>query len=82
MIDWEKPIETVPDALNPQPVPCRRVPEHDPKGQMCYAVFIEGGWIATEGDDPNFLGNDFWWYEKDGETDSFLPRIRNVENAS
>lgn len=81
MIDWSKPIETVPDALNPAPVPCYLTPEHDENATR--AVFINGGWRSSPNCPPDHIGNDFWWYEEDGTTGaSFLPVLRNVGDVA
>lgn len=80
MIDWTKPLETTPDALNPVPVPCRRMPEHDvdvDDGGL--AIYVDGDWIRHEGDDPRHVGHDFWWYlpEEGGSSNHWLPVLRN-----
>lgn len=83
MIDWTKPLETVPDERNPTAVPCRIVVEQS--DSHSYAVFIEGDWVGPSSDDPRFIGHDFWWFGKDenGESpESFLPAIRNREQPA
>lgn len=77
MIDWTKPIETVPCERNPQPVPCEVARVHLWRVEL----FIRGDWICTDGEnlfDPpeEYFG---WDYELDGiPYDDEMPRIRNV----
>ena len=78
MVDWTKPIETVPDERNPNPVPCRVLPEFSRRSDV--AVYIDGPWVGKRSDDPSHIGNDFWWYNHDdADATDWLPKIRNVE---
>lgn len=76
MIDWTKPIETVPCERNPEPVPC------EVKGMHPYdvGVFIRGDWINPHGtnllDPPE--GTIPWAYELDGTANDWMPTLRNV----
>lgn len=72
MIDWTKPIETVPDERNPAPVPCEVI---DPKGVI---VCILGDWFDRGG--VNNGDGQYWLFDYDGTIDNdWLPVIRNVE---
>jgi len=81
MIDWTKPIETVPDKRNPEPVPCEF------KGKITcsdYEVYIRGDWYADETsnqrDDDDV--QEGWFYGEDGDPHyDRLPLIRNVRNV-
>lgn len=83
MIDWTKPIETVPCERNPVPVPCYVIESHSDDAAV--AVFINGPWFANvghiEADNPNHFGNDYWWWPRK-ETNAAkyapLPNLRNV----
>lgn len=73
-IDWTKPIETVPDALNPAPVPCEFM-EFDSDGDVLAA--INGHWCAEDGYvTPNCL---WCFHPQTGMSGlSSLPDLRNV----
>lgn len=76
MIDWTKPIETVPCERNPDPVPCEFV-----KKFHCYvSLFLRGDWIDIEGrnlfDSPDEEVP--WSYDLDGTANDWMPTIRNV----
>lgn len=71
MIDWTKPIETVPCARNPKPVPCD--------------VLIEEGihWVTLKGDlrindKPHKNDGHKWGSSESGEIYATDIRIRNV----
>jgi len=75
MIDWTKPIETVPCERNPKPVPCQidRYGDGTIKG-----VLILNDWIDSDGiecsDDP------FAWrvFEETGKFKTLKGSVRNV----
>ena len=69
MIDWTKPIETVPCERNPKPVPCRLL--HGFRDR----VIIEGFWVDKDGNDEQ--GWD-WRVTKNGKFDSIDGSVRNV----
>lgn len=79
MIDWTKPIETVPNERNPEPVPCQ-VGAHDQFGQ---GIFIRGDYFGCDGENmrddddesfPWFVGDD-----GDGYSCGIPVIVRNVE---
>lgn len=74
-IDWNAPLETTPDARNPEPVPCVVV-RTERKHQI---VHICADWTcATDGYQA---GNTEWWYadHENGVSNSWLPILRNVQ---
>lgn len=77
MIDWTKPIETVPDALNPKPVPCEVV-------RICGRSYADVRFLAPVIDSrdggPLHLDS-IWSYNPDGTANDWLPRLRNVAPA-
>lgn len=79
-VDWTKPIETVPNELNPVPVPCRLRDEdnHLPSSR---SVEILGPWFDCKDSSGMVIGHDYWWYKEDGSIDAVgddWPLIRNV----
>lgn len=77
MIDWTKPIETVPDERNPVPVPCEFDCLCGDEGGA--DAYIVGDWFAQNGDNQ---GGKYtaWSYDEEGDPHySRLPFIRNVE---
>ena len=78
MIDWGKPIETVPCRRNPEPVPCRLSAIY-PSAHVY--VVIEGDW-----EDGYYAMNrgrgQYWGYDKDGTSNEWLPQLRNVPGGS
>lgn len=75
MIDWSKPIETVPCKRNPLPVPCSAVTE----GTM-YRVRFHGQWFDEDGADesirpPRVSG---WACDSYGQFAILDGRVRNV----
>jgi len=79
MIDWTKPIETVPCDRNPVPVPCEFV-GFDENGDAM--AFICGEWHDKAGLDlQNKLGM-AWFFDDEGDPHyAPLPFIRNVEES-
>lgn len=78
MIDWSKPIETVPDERNPTPVVC----EYNGVVSMGdYEVFIRGDWFYDENcNQRDFNDYDPWHYDENGDPNyDRLPLIRNTE---
>ena len=76
MIDWTKPIETVPCERNPVPVPCE---VGEVSGGMV-ELFIRGDWIDRYGRnlfDPPGEYNP-WGYDLDGTADDWMPLLRNA----
>lgn len=80
-IDWTKPIETVPDALNPEPVRCdvEWAPEGQTAGQVRFLAPFKDSTRPGE-----FLSEAPWLYHEDGKRlNAWLPDLRNVaEGAS
>ena len=73
-LDWTKPLETVPDERNPNPIPCSVRHIEDDGSEA--TVNINGSWYNQNGTNN---GDDFWWYNANGEqSDTYIPRIRNV----
>jgi len=68
MIDWHKPIETVPDERNPAPVQCSYSNGH---------VFINGAWIDDDGEDE---GGGYPWIVnlRSGTFATLAGAVRNV----
>lgn len=72
-IDWTKPIETVPDALNPEPVRCE-VPEDS-------LVRFLGRWVSKARNSDELVDRAYtaWAYDEDGTNgNAWLPDLRNV----
>jgi len=69
MIDWKKPIETVPCERNPQPVPCRV--------HLGAGVEICGRWYDKHGVDR--CGDIAVTHPGDGWFSILNGRVRNVE---
>lgn len=76
MIDWTKPIETVPCERNPEPVPCEVARVRPDEVEL----FIRGDWIDKYGinlfDPPE--EDRPWSYDLDGTADDLMPHLRNV----
>lgn len=70
MIDYTKPIETVPCVRNPNPVPCT----YD-RGR----VRINGDWIDWDGEDE---GGTFWGVNSHGQFRILDGSVRNVASAN
>jgi len=72
MIDWTKPIETVPCERNPVPVSCRYNPQYA-------GVALLGCWFdndgENEGDDPTW----YWGINEDGTFVTLMGAVRNVQ---
>lgn len=81
MIDWTKPIESVPDAINPIPVHC----EYAGFDGGDHMAFIRGDWYDPCYHENRNDGKDRanpWYYGEDGDSNCrFLPIIRNVGEA-
>lgn len=73
MIDFTKPIETVPCARNPVPVPCTFSNDFRWRPE----VTIKGSWVDQDGEDE---GNQIWSVDDEGRFLSLDGCVRNVVN--
>ena len=71
MIDWTKPLETIPNKLNLNPIPCF--------ARGSNRVFINGPYIDGDKED---VGNDDWSCNEKGEFRAISGAIRNVIETS
>jgi hypothetical protein len=74
IIDWSKPIETVPNAENPVPVPARKVGEDN----IDHWVKLLAPWFYA-GEDMS--SRKHWFVNKGTNSPEvpWLPEFRNVE---
>lgn len=81
MIDWNKPIETVPCERNPDPVPCEFAGFD---GDESAKVFIRGDWVSEGGTNRRDDADEHipWFYDVSGHDDGYyLPYLRNVASG-
>ena len=78
MIDWTKPIETVPCDRNPVPVPCKVVEVQGSDTVTTVTVRLGSDW--SHPDISERCRNSAWAFNVDGTVgNDFLPDLRNVQ---